>query len=143
VREDAAPQLRNGSAVPKLRRITIAPVQSLETAAVAAYEVGHVLGDMDPNAPWKPGFLGLRRICPSDEVCAWRWVLANTPVWERPMHQHMSECLASYRPDATPEEARAIGEVCSALSFRRVQLYCSTSPSAGTRSGSTTQKPKG
>ena len=106
----------------RLRRITIAPIQSLETAAGAAHEVGHVLGDLDSKAPWKPGEFGLGRICPSDEVNAWRWVLANTPIWERPMHARMAECLASYRPDATPEEARAIDEVCSDISFRLTQL---------------------
>jgi hypothetical protein len=31
-------------------------------------------------------------------------------------------CLASYRPDATSEEAQAIDEICSDISFRRVQL---------------------
>ncbi len=44
MREDAAPQLRNGSAVRKLRRITISPIQSLETAAVTALELGHQAG---------------------------------------------------------------------------------------------------
>jgi hypothetical protein len=122
VREDAAPQLRNGSAVPKLRRVTIAPIQSLETAAVAAHELGHVLGDMDPHAPWKLGEFGIGRICPSDEVNAWRWVLKNTPVWLPPMHERMAQCLASYRPDATPDEAGAIDEVCSNISFRLTQL---------------------
>ena len=38
------------------------------------------------------------------------------------MHQRMTECLASYRPDATPDEARAIDEICGDISFRRVQL---------------------
>jgi len=119
-------QLRNGSAVPNLRRVTIAPIQSLETAAVAAHELGHVLGEMDPTAPSKRGYFGLGRICPIDEVNAWRWVLANIPVWEQPMHQRMTECLASYRPDATLEEAQAVDELCSTVAFRRAQLRTKT-----------------
>ena len=130
VREDAAPQLRNGSAVRKLRRITIAPVQSLETGAVAGHEAAHVLAEIDPNAPSKPGNFGLTTICVSWEISAWQWVLANIPVWERPMHQRMTECLASYRPNATSEKARAIDEICGDISFRRVQLRIMTTTGA-------------
>jgi hypothetical protein len=129
VREDAAPQLRNGSAVRTLRRVTIAPIQSLETAAVAAHEIGHILGDVDPNAPSKRGEFGLGTICPSDEIHAWQWVLAHTPVWEEAMQRRMTECLASYRPDATPEEAKAMDQLCSDLTFRRTQLRIMTGES--------------
>jgi hypothetical protein len=127
VRADAAPQLRNGSAVRKLRRVTIAPIQSLETAAVAAHELGHVLGDMDANARSKAGEFGLGRICPSDEIDAWKWVLANIPVWERAMHARMTECLASYRPDASPREAQLMDELCLNVTLRRTQLRISGS----------------
>jgi hypothetical protein len=126
VREDAAPQLRNGSAVRKLRRVTIAPIQSLETAAVAAHEIGHILGDSDPNAPSKRGEFGLGTICVSDELKSWEWVLENIPLWQAPMHERMTECLASYRPHATPVEANAMDGLCADLTFRRVQLRIMT-----------------
>ncbi len=64
-----------------LRRVTIAPIQSLETAVVAAHEVGHLLDDHDPTAPSKLGDFGLGTICVSDEINAWRWVLAHIPVF--------------------------------------------------------------
>ena len=99
-----------------------APVQSLETAAVAGHEIGHVLGDADPNAPKKRGAFGLGTICVSNELDAWRWVLQNFPIWEAVMHTRMEECLASYRPDATEDEAKQIDQLCSEVSFRQVRL---------------------
>ena len=122
LREDAAPQLRNGSAVQSLKRATIAPVQSFETAAVAAHELGHVLGTMNPNAPKKPGEFGLGVVCVDDELNAWRWALAHVPVWNEPMRTRMTECLESYRPNATEDESKQIDQLISGLTFRATQL---------------------
>jgi len=127
VREDAAPQLRNGDAVRKLRTITIAPIQSLETAVTAAHELGHILGDVNPDAPWKPGEFGLGRICVDDELTAWRWVLAHIPIWELAMHQRMTDCLGSYRPHATEDEARQMTALCGQIEFKQTMLRISMS----------------
>ena len=129
-REDAAPQLRNGSAIRSVKRVISAPAQSLETAAVKGHEYGHLLGDVDPNAPKKPGEFGLGTICVSDELNAWRWVLQNFPIWEPAMHARMGECLASYRPHATEDEAKQIDFLCSSLQFLIVKNRLVMGPTA-------------
>ena len=90
--------------------------------AIRAFDYSFFAKICVPAASGVRSLFGLSRIYPSDEVNAWRWVLEHTPVWLPAMHQRMTECLASYRPDATPEEARAIDQLCSDISFRLTQL---------------------
>lgn len=113
------PQMRNGSAYAGgVREIYTSPVQSLETAAVAGHEIGHVVDPPNLNAPYTfsaPDVL----VSVDGELRAWRWAMRHAPVWERAMHDQMVTSLASYRSYATADEAREIDALSGSLSFAR------------------------
>ena len=123
VRVSRLPQVQNGSAVRALKRIDIAPIQSLSTATTTLHELGHILSaDVPADAPSKPGAFALGRICVSAEVLAWRWVLEHTPIWNREMHAVMTSAITTYRPHATTAEGLAIDELVSPLSLCQARL---------------------
>lgn len=123
VRESRLPQAQNGSAVRLLKRIDTPPVQSFETAATVAHEIGHCLSDAEPpNAPSKAGEFGLGRICVAAELLAWQWVLEHVPVWNHAMHGSMCRAIETYRKHATADEVSQIDELISKRTYADTKL---------------------
>jgi hypothetical protein len=119
--DSALPQLHNASAVRKLRRIIIAPMQSYETCIAAAHEAGHCLCPDEP-ADAKRVKDGLKEICVASELLAWQWVLANVPLWNQTLHAFMGQCIESYRSYATPDESAQIDRLVSRFTYAETRL---------------------
>ena len=123
LRVSRLPQARNGSAVRSLRRVDVPAVVDYETAATCLHELGHILGEQEPEgSPSKPGEFGIGRICLASEIRAWRWALDRSPVWNRRMHDSMTAALESYRRHATPAEALEIDGLTSHKTYTDARL---------------------
>lgn len=123
VRVSRLPQTQNASAVRSLKRVDVPPVIDFETAATNLHELGHILGEPEPEgSPSKPGEFGIGRICVAAEIRAWRWALDRSPVWNRRMHDAMTAALSTYRRHATPAEALEIDELCSSKTYSAARL---------------------
>lgn len=123
LRVSRLPQVRNGSAVRSLKRVDVPAVVDYETAATNLHELGHCLGEKEPEgSPSKPGEFGIGRICVAAEIRAWRWALDRSPVWNRRMHDAMTAAISTYRGHATPAEALDIDELCSSRTYSAARL---------------------
>ncbi len=72
-----------GRAWRRTRRVSIAPVRSAITYAVALHEIGHILG----RSP-------TRRL--DREAAAWMWARQHAIQWTPAMDSKMKSCLDSY-----------------------------------------------
>jgi hypothetical protein len=94
---------RNGGrAWRKRRAISIPPVKTQVTYAVALHEIGHVLGK---NAKRK-----LDR-----EALAWQWAKANAQIWTPRMDAKMQACLKSYADWFLRKRRRGVNVGSSAM----------------------------
>jgi hypothetical protein len=72
-----------GRAWRKTRRVSVAPIRSAMTYAVALHEIGHIAGKSSA-----------RRL--DREAAAWKWARENAIKWTPTMEAKMKSCLDSY-----------------------------------------------
>jgi hypothetical protein len=123
VLECCAPELKNASAIRKLREIHIAPIATPAAAAAAIHELGHILHlplPPDSKEALTDGWMGRCNV--DAEIAAWQWVLTNTPAWTAPMHRRMVEALDSYRPFATSEQCVQIDRLSRRTVLQETRL---------------------
>ncbi len=103
------------------KRIESAPITTPESYADLEHEKGH------HERPCRPTHTRVtikndRTCCVRCEIDAWKFAMHDALDWTRSMHDELRCSIATYAPFATPTEAAEIRELCSALTFRRVQL---------------------
>ncbi|MFN7982944.1 MAG: hypothetical protein U0Q11_13880 [Vicinamibacterales bacterium] len=124
VREFMDPMVANGKALRRQLRVTIPPVQSFETAATAAHELGHLLSPEAPPDATRHQ-LPTSRVCVAAELLAWEWSMDNAPVWNQRMRESMRRAIETYRSYATPQESAQIDALISDNRFRLARLGAS------------------
>jgi hypothetical protein len=101
----------------------VPPAQSLDTCLTRAHEIGHVIGEPEPEgSPSKLGESGRTRICVAGELRAWRWVLDHIPVWNHTLSHLMSVSIETYRQHATEAEQAEIDALISPRQFRETRV---------------------
>ena len=85
-----------GRAWRQIRKVSIKPVRSAVTYAVALHEIGHILGP-DQN---KPSLF--------KEAGAWMWATQNALEWSPQMRAKAAKCLDSYARHAIRKHKRGV-----------------------------------
>jgi hypothetical protein len=121
VRRCRLPQIANGSAARRAKWITVATERkNFRDATIELHELAHCVSgpSQTPDIKTDVG----QSINVGDELRAWRWVLAHTPVWFKPMHDDLRRFLNTYRGYATTDEAAAIDRLCSDRTYYETRL---------------------
>ncbi|MBA3884577.1 MAG: hypothetical protein H0X67_02455 [Acidobacteria bacterium] len=110
--------LLNSYARPWRREIESLDVRASGDYASVLHEIGHVLHPCGPAH--RRVSTGHETVCLPCELSAWRWALAGAIIWDRGAHAQLVMGLRSYRPYASPSEARDIDALIGEPTYRAV-----------------------